>query len=65
MSVSSLVVRNSPCHAFYLAARERHPCRRSRHKRTWSPIAVVTLDPERETVASRVDNGMDKSSQVA
>ena len=35
-------------HDLYLQARERNPCRWSRHTRDWSRIDVVTLNPERE-----------------
>jgi len=52
-------------HALYLAARERHPRRWSRHTRNWSPIEVVTLNPEREAVAGTAVNGMNKASQAA
>ena len=52
-------------HALYLAAREHHPRRWSRHTRNWSPIELVTLNPERETVAGTVANGMHKASQAA
>jgi transposase InsO family protein len=37
-------------HALYLHARERHPRRWSGATRNWTPIAVVTLNPEREAV---------------
>jgi hypothetical protein len=52
-------------HALYLAARERHPRRWSRHTRNWSPIEVVTLNPDRETVAGSIENEMSKASQAA
>jgi transposase InsO family protein len=52
-------------HALYLAARERHPRRWSRHTRNWSPIEVVTLNPERETVAGIGENGTNKANQAA
>ena len=37
-------------HALYQEAKERHPRRWSGPTRNWAPIAVVTLNPERETV---------------
>ena len=52
-------------HALYLEARARHPRRWSRHTRNWSPIEVVTLNPEREAVAGPVESGMHKASQAA
>jgi len=33
-------------HRLYLAARERCPCRWTRHTRNWTPIATVRLNPE-------------------
>jgi transposase InsO family protein len=37
-------------HAVYQTARERNPRRWSRHTRNWTPVAAVTLNPERERV---------------
>ena len=37
-------------HALYLQARERHPRRWSGVTRNWTPIAAVTLNPERDAV---------------
>ncbi len=37
-------------HRTYLQARERHPARWSGTTRNWSPIGVVTLNPERDAV---------------
>jgi len=37
-------------HALYTHAREQNPRRWSRHTRNWTPIAVVTLNPERDSV---------------
>ena len=37
-------------HELYVRARAAHPRRWSRHTRNWSPITVVTLNPERESV---------------
>ena len=36
-------------HALYQEAKARHPRRWSGPTRNWSPIAAVTLNPERET----------------
>ena len=40
-------------HALYLTAPERHPPRWSGNTRDWSPIGVVTLNPERDTVVTQ------------
>ena len=37
-------------HALYQQARQRNPGRWSRQTRNWTPIAAVTLNPERDTV---------------
>jgi putative transposase len=37
-------------HTLYLSAREAHPKRWARHTRNWSPVTVVTLNPEKESV---------------
>jgi transposase InsO family protein len=43
-------------HELYLQARQRHPRRWSGETRNWTPIAAVTLNPERETaVGTRSD----------
>jgi len=39
-------------HALYAKARQRHPTRWSGDTRNWSPIACVTLNPERDAVVS-------------
>ena len=39
-------------HALYQKAKAQHPRRWSGSTRNWSPIAVVTLNPERETAIS-------------
>ncbi|MBI3156905.1 MAG: transposase [Burkholderiales bacterium] len=36
-------------HALYLRARERHPSRWSGVTRNWTPIAAVSLNPERDS----------------
>ena len=37
-------------HALYVRAREANPRRWTRHTRNWTPVATVTLNPERESV---------------
>jgi hypothetical protein len=37
-------------HVVYTQACQRHPARWSRHTRNWSPIGVVALNPERDSV---------------
>jgi len=39
-------------HELYLQARQRHPARWSGSTRDWSPVAVVTLNPERDELVS-------------
>jgi putative transposase len=39
-------------HTLYLNAREANPRRWARHTRNWSPITVVTLNPEKESVVN-------------
>jgi putative transposase len=39
-------------HTLYLNARAAHPRRWARHTRNWQPIAVVTLNPEKESVVN-------------
>jgi len=39
-------------HALYTQARERHPSRWSGRTRNWTPIGAVTLNPERDAVAT-------------
>ena len=39
-------------HALYTQARERHPSRWSGRTRNWAPIGAVTLNPERDAVAT-------------
>jgi transposase InsO family protein len=52
-------------HTLYLEARARHPRRWSRQTRNWSPIEVVTLNPERDAVVGNVENGMHRPTQAA
>jgi putative transposase len=39
-------------HQLYTQAREANPRRWARHTRNWQPIAVVTLNPERDSVVN-------------
>jgi transposase InsO family protein len=39
-------------HALYLNSRAAHPRRWARHTRNWTPVAAVTLNPERESVVN-------------
>jgi putative transposase len=52
-------------HAVYLQARAAHPQRWSRHTRNWEPIAVVTLNPEREALIKAAQNAVDKTRIAA
>lgn len=51
--------------AVYAQARERHPARWSRDTRDWSPITVVTLNPERDTVVAATRPGLDTQAMAA
>lgn len=52
-------------HQTYLQARERHPARWSGRTRNWSPIGVVTLNPERDSVILDHLHPEDKRQLVA
>jgi putative transposase len=52
-------------HALYLEARKRHPARWSRHTRNWSPIQVVTLNPERDSAVTEHQRRADSNSKAA
>jgi transposase InsO family protein len=52
-------------HALYLQARATHPQRWARHTRNWNPIAVVTLNPERESVITAAVNAAHKTQAAA
>jgi hypothetical protein len=39
-------------HVLYSEARDRHPRRWSRGTRNWTPVAAVTLNPERDAVVA-------------
>jgi putative transposase len=48
-------------HGVYVRARAAHPRRWARHTRNWNPIAVVTLNPEREALINAAHNAADKT----
>jgi putative transposase len=52
-------------HALYTGARELNPARWSRHTRNWSPIRVVTLNPERDDVVNAHSARNDKQALAA
>jgi putative transposase len=52
-------------HAVYLRARQEHPGRWSRHTRNWSPIGVVTLNPERDDIVRASTSREDIQSLAA
>jgi len=52
-------------HALYLEARAQSPRRWSRQTRNWSPIEVVTLNPERDSIVGEVKSGANNRSQAA
>ena len=52
-------------HAVYLQARQRHPRRWSGASRNWTPITVVTLNPERDAVVSTGAERSHKQTLVA
>lgn len=47
-------------HALYTQARELNPARWSRETRDWSPVGVVTLNPERDCVVKAHSLDIDK-----
>jgi transposase InsO family protein len=51
-------------HVLYLNARSAHPRRWARHTRNWNPIAVVTLNPEKDSIvdAALADNKVTASA---
>ncbi len=52
-------------HALYAQARQRNPARWSGNTRDWSPVGVVTLNPEREAVinmATRTQHTQQKAT---
>jgi hypothetical protein len=52
-------------HQLYTQARGANPRRWTRHTRNWQPIAVVTLNPERESVANTVLAAEKESASAA
>jgi transposase InsO family protein len=52
-------------HKLYVSARERNPRRWSRQTRNWTPVAAVTLNPERESVVNAVLAAQDKVQNAA
>ena len=52
-------------HGVYVQAKAAHPRRWARHTRNWNPIAVVTLNPERESAITAALNPSDNSSVAA
>ena len=52
-------------HAVYLQARKRHPRRWSGATRNWTPITVVTLNPERDAVLSMGAESLHSQTLVA
>lgn len=52
-------------HQTYLQAREQNPARWSRHTRDWTPVAAVTLNPERDVVVREHINAEDIERLVA
>jgi transposase InsO family protein len=52
-------------HQLYTRARAANPRRWARHTRNWQPIAVVTLNPERESVVSAAVTAEKESATAA
>lgn len=52
-------------HALYMQAREANPRRWARHTRNWTPVAAVTLNPERESIVNAVLQSEIKSAEAA
>lgn len=52
-------------HALYATARERNPARWSGDTRDWTPVGVVTLNPERDSVVATVARKADKQPLAA
>ena len=52
-------------HALYTQARGANPRRWARHTRNWTPVATVTLNPERESVVNAVLRSEIKSTEAA
>lgn len=58
-------LRSAARSAVYEQARQRHPARWSRSTRDWSPIAMVTLNPERDVVVAAERRNQDIQPRVA
>jgi transposase InsO family protein len=52
-------------HELYVSARAANPRRWARHTRNWQPVAAVTLNPERESVAAAVVSTEDRTHRAA
>lgn len=52
-------------HTLYLHARARNPRRWARHTRNWNPIAVVTLNPERDAVINAATTSLHNALTAA
>ena len=52
-------------HALYQEAKAHHPRRWSGPTRNWSPIAVVTLNPERESVIKAALDPLTEKRNIA
>ena len=51
-------------HALYQEARQRNPQRWSGSTRNWTPIGVVTLNPERDTVVRAATSQIQLSGSI-
>jgi hypothetical protein len=52
-------------HELHCQARERNPRRWSGATRNWTPIEVVTLNPERESVVKTHSGSLDEQTMAA
>jgi putative transposase len=52
-------------HELYVQAKAAHPRRWARHTRNWSPITVVTLNPERESLVTAAVTAEKESATAA
>jgi hypothetical protein len=52
-------------HDLYTRCRELHPARWSGKTRNWSPIGVVTLNPERDSITNTHSDCTDKQPLAA
>jgi hypothetical protein len=51
-------------HAVYQDARDRNPRRWSRQTRNWTPVGVVTLNPERDAVVRAAASQIQLSGSI-